>query len=114
MALPVRAEEVSRFSPRVQQLVAQLEPIDQSLKPLVVEYHSQANATNIEPKVDALMATRVRLADQLTKAVERELKDLRSRVETAEQKMKRMYKRLAKLETGTTKARSPQPARSYP
>jgi len=99
---PVCAEGKSGFSTRVLQLIEQLKPVDESLKPLVIEYHKQSNTANLEPKVAALIESRKRLTDHLAESTEHDLDDLRSQIKDTERKMEGMYKRLAKLEsTGT-------------
>jgi hypothetical protein len=101
---PLLAEEKSEISTRVQQLIDQLKPVDESLKPLVIDYHKQSNDSNLEPKVAALIDTRKRLADQLEEATDHDLEELRSQIKDTERKMEGMYKRLAKLESSRSQS----------
>jgi hypothetical protein len=75
-----------------------IQQLDQTLDPLVIEYHKSGNSQKLEPKIDALFDQREKRAKKFLKSIESDRSDLGKQLARSDKTLETLYERLARLE----------------
>ena len=94
-----RDRGVPEISTGSRNLVKKIQQFDQTLEPLVVEYHKSGNSAKFEPKIGSLVEQREKLVKKFLKSLASDRSDLNKEFATSDKKLETLYAKLAKLET---------------